>query len=67
MHRNKPEPEPIDKKYFIKPSQFNTICNVIRRIYNTTDDEQIQTDCRIAMAMAKKMNQRLEAYKKGIA
>jgi len=41
----------------------NTICQVLREIYQASDDEQVQLKCRVAMAMAKKMHERLKYYK----
>lgn len=43
----------------------NTICEKLREIFNLTTDEEIKLRCRIAMTMAKKMHERLKAYKAG--
>lgn len=41
----------------------HTICQVLRDIYQMTYDEEIRVKCRTAMAMAKKMHNRLKKYK----
>lgn len=40
-----------------------TICEILRDIYKATDDKKIKLKARIAMLMAKKMNDRLISYK----
>ena len=40
-----------------------TICQYIRDIYHMTDDEGIRLKLRVAMAMSKAMNQKLQDYK----
>ena len=40
----------------------HTICQKIREIYTLTDNEDIKLKCRIAMAMAKRMHERLKRY-----
>jgi hypothetical protein len=39
-----------------------SVCQKIRDIYLATTDENIKLDCRIAMAMTKKMHERLKYY-----
>lgn len=41
----------------------NTVCEKLREIYMLTDNEEIKMKCRIAMAMTKKMHQRLKEYR----
>lgn len=40
-----------------------TICCRLREIYQASTDEDVRYKCREAMAMAKKMNDRLQYYK----
>lgn len=40
-----------------------TICQTLRDIYMLTDNEEIRLKCRTAMAMAKKMQDKLKSYK----
>ncbi len=51
-------PDKMDKIY-----PENTICQIIRTIYQKTEDEEIKILCRIAVVMAKKMDVRLRRYK----
>jgi hypothetical protein len=58
--------EPISVEAMLK-GRYNghhTICQMLRDIYQMTDDEEIQLKCRIAMSMAKSMHERLKKYKK---
>lgn len=41
----------------------NTICEKLREIYILSENEEIRLKCRLAMAMAKKMHERLKWYK----
>lgn len=41
-----------------------SICQKLRDIYILMDNEDIKLDLRIAMAMAKKMNEKLQDYKR---
>ncbi|NIP27596.1 MAG: hypothetical protein GWN94_22915 [Phycisphaerae bacterium] len=58
--------EPVSEKEMSKNRYDGhyTICQKLREIYAATDDKDIKMDCRIAMAMAKAMHERLKAYKK---
>ncbi|HUT63435.1 MAG TPA: hypothetical protein VMZ04_05710 [Anaerolineae bacterium] len=56
------EPFPEDKMN--KINKADTICATLRDIYNLTDNEEIKILSRIATTMAKKMNAKLERYKK---
>lgn len=40
-----------------------TICQKLREIYRQTTDEDIKLKCRVAMAMAKRMVNKLKEYK----
>ena len=40
-----------------------TICQTLRDIYHIIDNEDVKLKCRLAMAMAKAMNDRLQYYK----
>lgn len=40
----------------------NTVCDVLRRIYNKTDDEEIKLWARIATTMTRKMDYKLAEY-----
>lgn len=40
----------------------NTVCDVLRRIFHMTDDEEIKLLARIATTMTKKMDYRLAEY-----
>ena len=40
----------------------NTICQKLREIFMMTDNEEIKLRCRTAMAMAKRMHERLKKY-----
>jgi len=42
---------------------YPTICMTLRSIYNITEDPEIKLKCRLAMAMAKAMNDKLQWYK----
>jgi len=44
-------------------ANYPTICMTLRSIYRMTDNAEIQLKCRLAMAMAKAMNDRLQWYK----
>lgn len=41
----------------------NTICQVLRDIYEMTYDERIRVKCREGMAYAKRMHKKLKEYK----
>jgi Mn-dependent DtxR family transcriptional regulator len=58
--------EPVAKKRMLRKRYrgHNTICQVLRDIYGLSEDEGVRLKCRLAMAMAKKMQDRLKYYKK---
>jgi hypothetical protein len=41
----------------------HTVCQTLRDIYHSTSDHDIRIKCRLAMAMAKAMNEKLKWYK----
>lgn len=41
----------------------HTICETLREIYLIAENEEIKMKCRIAMAMAKKMHNKLKQYR----
>lgn len=66
MNKKSPvEPCPIEWMGIVK-DEPNTICHVLREIYRDTTDEKIRLKCRIAMAMAKKIVNKLREYKNGV-
>ena len=40
-----------------------TICQYLRDVYHATDDGEIRLKCRVMVAMAKAMNDRLQYYR----
>lgn len=40
-----------------------TICQKLRDMYHAVEDPNLKMECRIMMAMAKKMHERLKYYK----
>lgn len=61
----KREPVPESKMKRRRYKGHNTICQTLRDIYALTDNEEIKLKCRIAMAMAKAMQDKLKEYKRG--
>jgi len=57
--------EPISVRRMLKQryTGHHTICQYLRDIYMLTEDEEIKLKSRVAMAMAKKMHERLKKYK----
>lgn len=60
-----PFPEPVthDQMMLRRYHGHNTICQILRDIYCMTDDEGIGEKCRLAMGMAKKMQNKLKEYR----
>lgn len=56
------EPVSIEKMLNARYHGHYTICQKLRDIFVKTDNEDIKMDCRIAMAMAKSMHNKLKAY-----
>lgn len=55
--------EPVSDEAMRWTSPNNSICQVLREIYFTTDDPDTKLRCRLATAMAKAMTAKLKAYK----
>jgi len=53
----------MDSKKFVG---VPTICQVLRDIYHSTDRNDIRLKCRVAVAMARAMHEKLKKYKQGI-
>lgn len=59
--RRKPVSEQVMLR--MKYEGHYTICQMLRDIYVLTDNEEIKLKCRIGMAMAKAMQDKLKKYK----
>ena len=57
------EPVPEEKMLNERYKNHYTICETLREIYLMTEDEEIRYKCRLAMTMAKKMQDKLKKYK----
>lgn len=68
------EPVDIEEMYIVEPlpekkmkrqryTNHNTICQILREIFQLSDNEDIKYKCRVAMAMAKAMHNKLKEYK----
>ena len=57
--------EPVSEKTMLNTryAGHHTICETLREIYTSTDDEEIKLKCRLATSMAKAMQNRLKKYK----
>lgn len=55
---------PVNHEQMLWASPNFSICQVLREIYHSTEDEEIRYKCRLAVSMAKSMTARLELYKK---
>ena len=57
--------EPVSEKRMLRQRYegHHTICQQLRDIFALTDNEEIKLKCRIAMAMAKAMQDKLKWYK----
>lgn len=57
--------EPVSEGMMLcdKYPNYHTICQTLRDIYVLTDNEDIKYKCRLAMAMAKKMQDKLKEYR----
>ena len=58
--------KPVSEDVILNPRYIghHTICQMLRDIYIMTDNEDIKLKCRIGVAMAKSMHEKLKAYKK---
>lgn len=63
MSYEKVEPISIEKMLKTCYHGHNSICQTLRDIFIMTDSEEIKIKCRTAMAMAKKMHNKLKEYK----
>ena len=65
---NRPRPEPVSTRQMDRHfyDGYNTICQVLRDIYHMTDDEKIRMELRVAMAMAKKMEDHIREHSDAI-
>ena len=57
------EPVSVEKMLNERWDGHHSICQKLREIYIKTHDEEIKMDCRIAMSMAKSMQNKLKHYK----
>lgn len=57
--------KPVSEKSMLKTRYegHHTICQVLRDIYLLTNNEEIKLKCRLGMAMAKSMQDKLKEYK----
>jgi hypothetical protein len=68
-----PTVEPIPKRWMghyrhwmgKDPTEQVDICTVLKAIYHCTGNERVRDGCRVAIAMAQKMRNRLTKYKEG--
>ena len=57
--------EPVSEKKILNEryTGHHTICQMLRDIYVMTQNDEIKMKCRIGMAMAKSMHNKLKRYK----
>jgi hypothetical protein len=57
--------EPVSEKEITKTrwQGHKSICQTLRDIYALSDNEEAKLKCRVAMAMAKAMHNKLKRYK----
>ncbi len=57
--------EPVSEREMDKTrwDGHHSICQTLRDIYHMTDDCEVKLKCRLAMAMAKAMHEKLKEYK----
>jgi hypothetical protein len=55
--------KPINERYMIYSSKRYTICQMLREIYQLTDNPEIRLKCRIASRMSKCMAKIITEYK----
>lgn len=60
-----PKVSPVDERVMRRQryAGHHTICQVLREIYEASDDDNVRLKCRTAMAMAKKMHRKLKDYR----
>jgi len=66
MPYKKVQPVPLELMEESRYEGHFSICQKLRDIYHLTDNEEIKLTCRIAMAMAKSMQNKLKKYKEGL-
>lgn len=57
------DPVPVSEMDRGRYEGHHSICQTLRDMYHMTEDEAIRLKLRLAMAMAKAMNQKLQDYK----
>jgi hypothetical protein len=59
-----PRHEPVSEKEMERTRYegHHTICQTLRDIYHLTDNKEIKDKCRLAVAMAKAMHEKLKEY-----
>jgi hypothetical protein len=57
------QPVPVSEMDRSRYEGHHSICQTLRDIYHMSDDEELKMKCRLAMAMAKAMNEQLKRYK----
>ena len=57
------QPAPMSEMLRERYTGYHTICQTLRDIYHLTENEEIRFKCRLAMSMAKAMNDGLQRYK----
>ena len=63
MPYKKRNPVSIEEMNRSRYEGHHTICQFLRDIFHMTDNEEIKMKCRIGMAMAKAMQEKLKWYK----
>ena len=60
-----PHCEPVSEEQMLRDRHLDhhSICETIREIYEMTEIPEVKLRCRIAMAMAKRMNEKLKEYR----
>jgi hypothetical protein len=60
------KPVSVDTMLNTRYKNHHSICETLREIYISTDDENIKDKARLAMSMAKAMQNKLKEYKAGL-
>ena len=58
------DPVPVEEMNRHRYDGHHSICQTLRDLYHMTEDEEIRVKLRLAMAMAKAMNEKLQYYKR---
>lgn len=64
MSYKKHKPISVEKMLKDRYEKHHTICQKLREIYQLTDNPLIKYKCRMAISMAKSMNDKLKKYRK---